>query len=336
MPIQTAADSISNSAGSPYGFKNRVINGAMVIDQRNAGSALAAGTSAAGAYTMDRWASYTGTGSLWQMQRVSTGNLDFPFAKRTQRIAGQTSTSAIYVAQIIESINTYGLAGQTVTLSFYVTAGSNYSGGSSFGFQLVNGTVADEGMSSMNSGSWTGGAYPGTTLTPTTTRTRITYTTTLGSSVQEIAVRFYWAGSGTAGANDFVDITGVQLELGSQATAFDYRPFGAEFALCQRYFECNLSYGTTISNFTGGNNSAGVRAMYVSGNSGGAQGWNHDWKVPKRTTPTVTLYSSSSPYAVGTIANATSPTVTNLGTNSAFIYANGNNMYFNFIVDAEL
>jgi hypothetical protein len=235
MPIQTVSQAFTNEGLGGFSFRNRVINGDMRIDQRNAGSALAAGLSAAGAYTMDRWASYTGTGSLWQMQRVNTGNLDFPFAMRTQRIAGQTSTSAVYYAQIIESINTHGLAGQTVTLSFYITAGSNYSGGSSFGFQLVNGTGTDEGMSSMNSGTWTGAAYPGTTLTPTTTRTRITFTTTLGASAREIAVRFYWAGSGTAGANDFVDITGVQLELGSMATPFEYRPISTELILCQRY-----------------------------------------------------------------------------------------------------
>jgi hypothetical protein len=52
MPIQTAADSISNSAGSPYGFKNRIINGAMVIDQRNAGAAV---TSSSPGFVLDRW-----------------------------------------------------------------------------------------------------------------------------------------------------------------------------------------------------------------------------------------------------------------------------------------
>jgi hypothetical protein len=218
-------------------FRNRIINGAMMIDQRNAGAALTMGTSAAGTYGLDRWAGYTGTGSLWQMQRVSTGNLDFPYAMRMQRIAAQTSTSAIYYSQIIETVNTYGLAGQSITLSFYVTAGANYSGGSGFGFQIVNGTAADQGTSSLNTGSWTGAAYPGTTLTPTTTRTLVTYTTTLGASVQELAVRFYWAGSGTAGANDYVDITGVQLEAGTTATPFEMRSYGTELALCQRYYE---------------------------------------------------------------------------------------------------
>ena len=52
MPIQTAIDSISNSQGSPFGFKNRIINGAMVIDQRNAGASI---TPTVDSYSVDRW-----------------------------------------------------------------------------------------------------------------------------------------------------------------------------------------------------------------------------------------------------------------------------------------
>lgn len=324
MPIQTVSQAFSNEGAGGFTFRNRVINGDMRIDQRNNGSALAASTSAAGAYTMDRWASYTGTGSLWRMQRVSTGNLDFPFAMRTQRIAGQTSTSAIYYAQIVETLNTYGLAGQTVTLSFYITAGSNYSGGSSFGFQLLNGTGSDEGMSSMNSGTWTGAVYPGTTLTPTTTRTRITFTTTLGASVREVAVRFYWAGSGTAGANDFVDITGVQLELGSVATPFEHRPYGTELALCQRYCYQSQNYGSSLS-YT-------EPDFMVYGAYADANNWMFaasKFPVPMRTSPTlstsdevgnigkVSIFTSNSgqvssnitPYTVAVTPNAYSVSI---------------------------
>ena len=288
MPIQTVSQAFSNEGAGGFTFRNRVINGDMRIDQRNNGSALAAGLTAAGAYTLDRWASFTGTGSLWQMQRVSTGNLDFPFAMRIQRIAGQTSTSAVYVAQIVETLNTYGLAGQTVTLSFYITAGSNYSGGSSFGFQLLNGTGSDEGMSSMNSGTWTGAVYPGITLTPTTTRTRITFTTTLGASVREVAVRFYWAGSGTAGANDFVDITGVQLEVGSVTTPFEHRPYGTELALCQRYFYQSKDYGSSLS-YTDGD-------FIVYGAYADSNNWmfvQSRFPVTMRASPTLTTSDSA-------------------------------------------
>jgi len=219
-----------------FGFKNRIINGAVGISQRaTTGTAVAVSNGAGGTFGPDRWWGYTGTLSLWNMYQVSTGALDFPFAWRTQRIAGQTSTSASYFGQTIETNNCIHLAGQTVTISFYATAGANYSGGAAT-IQLLTGTAADQGTSSLNQALWTELAVPiNTTFTPTTTRTRFSFTATIGASVQEMTLRFNWSGSGTAGAADYIDITGFQLEEGSIATAFDFRPFGMELALCQRY-----------------------------------------------------------------------------------------------------
>jgi hypothetical protein len=220
-----------------YGFKNRIINGAMGISQRTAvNTNVAVGTGTAGTFGPDRFSGYTGTGSLWNISQVSTSAYDFPFALRLQRIAGQTSTSAVYLRQIIETANCKDLAGQTVTLSFYATAGANYSGGAAT-VQLFTGTAADQGTTSLNTAAWTGLVSAiNTTFTPTTTRTLFTFTGTLGATTQEVAFSINWSGSGTAGANDFVDITGVQLEKGSVATSFDYRPYGMEEALCRRYY----------------------------------------------------------------------------------------------------
>jgi hypothetical protein len=219
------------------GFKNRIINGAIGISQRVAvNTAVAVSNSAAGTYGPDRFYGYSGTLSLWNIYQATTGAYDFPYAFRTQRIAGQTSTTACYFGQTIETNNCIDLAGQSVTLSFYATAGANYSGGAA-AVQILTGTAANQGTSSLNSGTWTGLAVPiNDFFTPTTTRTRFTFTATLGSTVQEVAFRFNWSGSGTAGANDYIDITGVQLEKGSTATSFDYRPFGVEAILCYRYY----------------------------------------------------------------------------------------------------
>jgi hypothetical protein len=226
------------SANAQYtGFKNRLINSAMGISQRTAvNTNVAVGTGPAGTFGPDRFTGYTGTGSLWNISQVSTSDYDFPYALRLQRIAGQTSTSAVYLRQVVETVNCKDLAGQSVTISFYVTAGTNYSGGAA-SFQVYTGTAADQGTSSLNTGAWTGFAAPlSSTFTPTTTRARVTLTGTLGATVQEVAFGLNWSGSGTAGANDYLDITGVQLEKGSTATSFDYRPYGTELALCQRYY----------------------------------------------------------------------------------------------------
>ena len=219
-------------------WRNRIINGGMTISQRTAvNTAVAVTTTASGTFGPDRFWGFSGTASLWNISQVSTGAYDFPYACRTQRIAGQTSTSAIYCGQTIETLNISGLVGQAVTLSFYATAGANYSGGAAT-VQILTGTTANQGTLSLNTGAWTSIATPlNSTFTPTTTRTQFTFTVTLGDTVQEIAFRFNWSGSGTAGANDYIDITGVQLEAGSAASPFDYRDYGRELIMCQRYFQ---------------------------------------------------------------------------------------------------
>jgi hypothetical protein len=284
MAIQTAIDSINNSSGSPFGFKNRIINGAMGISQRTAvNTNVAVGTGTAGTFGPDRFSAYTGNGSLWNISQVSTTAYDFPFALRLQRIAGQTSTSAVYLRQIIETVNCKDLAGQIVTLSFYATAGANYSGGAAT-VNLFTGTTADQGTTSLNTAAWTSLVSSiNATFTPTTTRTLFTFTGTLGAIIQEVAFSIEWSGSGTAGTNDYIDITGVQLEKGSVATAFDYRPYGTELQLCQRYYETAFEGLAAATN---------VMLGTYSPSPGGSAGsvW---FKQTKRAIPTVSAGAGS-------------------------------------------
>ena len=131
-------------SGLGYGFKNRIINGAMGISQRTAvNTNVAVTTSTSGTFGPDRYSGYTGTASLWNILQVTTGVYDFPYALRLQRIASQTSTSAVYLRQVIETNNCIDLAGQSVTISFYATAGANYSGGAAT-VQVITGTARSE------------------------------------------------------------------------------------------------------------------------------------------------------------------------------------------------
>jgi hypothetical protein len=219
------------------GFRNRIINGDMRIDQRNAGSAYAVTTGAAYG-SCDRWGSLAGATGVWSQQRVTTGSTDFPFATRVQRTAGSTSTAIGYIGQVIETANCQDMAGQQITLSFYATAGANFSASGSFvSCEVFTGTGSDQGWATLNTGSWTGSTLALNLVQAiTTTRTMYSSTFSIASGVNEIAVRFSAAGTGTAGANDWFQITGVQLEAGSTATDFERRPIGTELALCQRYF----------------------------------------------------------------------------------------------------
>jgi hypothetical protein len=300
---------IGSIADSSLGFRNRIINGAMGISQRTAvNTNVAVGTGTAGTFGPDRFTGYSGTASLWNILQVTTGVYDFPNALRLQRIAAQTSTSAIYLRQIIETNNCVDLAGQSVTISFYATAGANYSGGA-VTIQVLTGTAADQGTTSLNTAAWTGLATPiNSTFTPTITRTRFTFTGTIGASVQEIAFGLNWSGSGTAGANDYLDITGVQLEKGSTATSFDYRPYGTELALCQRYF-VGTGYGNMAICTTSTTN------------------WNmaHTFPVAMRTAPSFYAYTGTygttnamtDAYSQDYIINSASGAINNSGTTGA-------------------
>jgi hypothetical protein len=304
MALTTVSPGLLDSNAQYYGFKNRIINGAMGISQRTAvNTNVAVGTGTAGTFGPDRFSGYTGTGSLWNISQVSTTAYDFPFALRLQRIAGQTSTSAVYLRQIIETVNCKDLAGQTVTLSFYATAGANYSGGAAT-VQLFTGTAADQGTTSLNTAAWTGLVSAiNTTFTPTTTRTLFTFTGTLGATIQEVAFSINWSGSGTAGANDYIDITGVQLEKGSTATSFDYRPYGTEFDLCRRYCEVYSGSGDAdgIPQFAGAvdvNNRPEIFVTYY----------------PKRGTPSITVTNATTAFQITTMANTVLATTAYNGT----------------------
>jgi len=230
--------------GSSF-LRNRIINGAMEIAQR--------ATTATGTYnsvyvyaSVDRWAVYSANSSTTQAQSTDAPS-GFRNSFRLQRPAGNTGTNTLLCIQGIESVNCYDLSGQQVTLSFWAKRGANYSGGN-LSVSFVTGTTADQGVSIVS--SWAGRATPiATTTAITTTWTRYTFTGTVGSGILEAAVELGWTPSGTAGADDSVYITGVQLEVGSAATPFERRQFGQELALCQRYYEVGIARLSQYSSF---------------------------------------------------------------------------------------
>ena len=230
-------NSMTPTADSLQGFRNRIINGAMGIWQRGTTyTGTGAGASQFG--SVDRWAfgqfptAYTSSRST----DVPSGSV-FQYSLKIQRTAGQTSTAQANTIQAIESVNMYDMAGQSVTLSFWAKAGTNFSMASSaMGVILTTGTVADQG-SYASQGGWTGQAYPvNTTQVLTTSWQKFTFTGTFGSTALEAAVYFYMIGVGTAGADDSMFITGVQLEVGSVATPFERRDYGRELIMCYRYY----------------------------------------------------------------------------------------------------
>ena len=247
----------SYGTGGFVGMKNRIINGAMVIDQRNAGASVAT-SSGSSAYITDRFfVAYTQTSKMTGQQNAGSVT---PPAGFTNYL-GITSSSAYSVLtgdtfglfHRIEGFNAadfgWGAAGaQTITLSFWVR--SSLTG--TFGGSLLN-SAGDRSypfsytISSAN--TWeqktitVAGDTSGTWLT--TNGIGIQLVIGLGSGATYSGTANAWAAGnlrtvtgatsvvGTNGATFY--ITGVQLEKGSTATSFDYRPYGTELALCQRY-----------------------------------------------------------------------------------------------------
>jgi hypothetical protein len=230
--VVTAQSGITPSPGNP------VINGAFDIWQRGTSVAIASNGSAT--YTADRWFNArNATGQTVSRQATGdTTNLpNIQYCARVQRDSGSTNTTEIRICNPFESVNSIPLAGKTVTLSFYARSGANFSAtSSSFTGQLVTGTGTDQNL--LTSG-YTGGAYPiSTAVTLTTTWQRFTATGTIASTATELSLNFYFTPTGTAGAADYVEITGVQIDVGSVALPFR-RAGGTiqgELAACQRYY----------------------------------------------------------------------------------------------------
>jgi hypothetical protein len=257
MPLTQVSPGLLDSNAQYYGFKNRIINGGMVIDQRNAGASV---TPTASAYTVDRWQYQTNVASKMSVQR-NAGSVTTPVG--FSNYLGLTTVSAYTAAagelfeftQKVEGFNFSDLAwgtasAATVTLSFWVRSSltgthsgsfTNEAGSRSYPFTFT--------ISSAN--TW---EYKTITVAGDTTGTWVGATNgagvllyfDMGSGSTFRGTAGAWSDGNFVGATGAVNvvgtngatfyITGVQLEKGSVATSFDYRPYGTELALCQRYY----------------------------------------------------------------------------------------------------
>jgi hypothetical protein len=155
---------------------------------------------------------------------------------RFGRTAGTTNTGGRQLFQTLETADSVRFAGKTVTFSFYARAGANYSQtGNILQFSVVSGTGTDQIYY-----SFTGSAsvISTTSVTLTTSWQRFTATGTVATNATQLATTFLWSPTGTAGAADFFEVTGVQLEEGSVATPYSRQnsTIQGELAACQRYY----------------------------------------------------------------------------------------------------
>jgi hypothetical protein len=266
----TNAVIIAQQGSNNTTFRNRIINGAMVIDQRNAGASVT--NTSGGAYILDRWNAFGSQASKFTSQQ-NAGSVTPPAGFKNY--FGITSLSAYTVGaseafsirQYIEGYNVFdfglGASGAlTFTISFWVC--SSLTG--SFGGCLYN-NAGDRfyrfsyTISAAN--TWEQktvtvvGDTSGTWLTTNGIGLAVQFSIGAGATVSGTAGA--WTGStalqptgsvsvvGTNGATFY--ITGVQLEAGSTASPFENRSYGVELGLCQRYYQEACSIVTTTGQY---------------------------------------------------------------------------------------
>jgi len=238
-------------------------------------------------YSSDRWATQTGTGEATTISRQPTNDTtnlpNIQYCARFQRNAAQTGTGIYFLSQSIETLNAVSLAGKTVTISYYARAGANYSAASgTLGTYVYTGTGTDQNVLS----GYTGSATPinGSVATLTTTWQRFSFSATLATTTTEAAVSFGFTPVGTAGANDYFEVTGVQLEIASAATAYspNASTYQGELAACQRYYYRITASGAIVGS---GSASSTVSAYGII-----------PFPVQMRITPTALDYSLVSLY----------------------------------------
>jgi hypothetical protein len=273
---------------SVTGFKNRIINGQMQIAQRTTSATITAGsTIAAGYSTVDRFYVYCTGANVTAAQVAGSGSI-----KNNLQITGAASVTAIGIGQRIEQLNSYDLAGSAATLSVNISNSllttvtwTAYYANTADTF----GTLASPTKTQISTGTFT----VTSTLTNYSTNISIPAAATTGIEI------VFTVGAQTSGT--WV-IGNVQLEKGSTATSFDYRPYGTELRLCQRYY-----YRTTY-----GANSTTLAVGAVNGSTSAAQiGCLHP--VTMRAAPTagysgVTVYDASVNPAVTSITAQSSST----------------------------
>jgi len=331
---QAAVLAASGSPGTTTGFKNKIINGGMTVNQRAWTSASIAQGST---YTVDRWWTYSRlVGSKYSIAQSTSAPAGFinSLLVTSSSAYSVAAGDIFYVSQLIEGLNIADLAwgtanARTVTLSFWVN--SSLTG--TFGGAIQNNNSDynypfSYTISTANTWQQVSITIPG----PTTG----TWLTTNSCGIQILislgAGSTY--GNGTAGAwttSNFVSvtgavsvvgtsgatwyITGAQLEVGTTATNFDFRSYGTELALCQRY------YWQKNGQYASGNTMVGAGMFYNSTDPRSCLAN----PVVMRATPAITFSGSGfGSERAGTFAGTIGGTLSaNLSPEASLLYSSG-------------
>jgi hypothetical protein len=353
-----------SSGGSAFnpGAKNRIINGAMEIDQRYEGTT--ANVSNAQEYGLDRWTFADLSDGAIDSTRTSDAPSDtgLLYSLQLQPSTADASLSAgqyDFFWQAVEGYSIRDLSIGTMTLSFWVK--STVTGTYCISFResaLTRSYVAEytidqastwekksvsvdlaSGIASGGTWNYTNGAglYVGFSLGNGTTFNTTANAWQTGNFLSTSnQVNFM------SSTSNIFNITGVQLEKGGLSTDFEFRSFDQELKMCQRYYFKTYSQGTKPGTATFTNSHVMQPFSPITAN--GHVWWNARWgDGPMRTVPSVTTYSpgtgTSGNFSMDNNDSGTS--IANIGDIEAYIYNTSTGMsvntaYVHYIANAEI
>jgi hypothetical protein len=311
----TAANARVNLGVDNFGsMKNRIINGAMTVAQR--GTSFTSGANNNDAYVLDRFYILSDGNDVIDVTQTTTVPTE---AKFSIGLDVETTNKKFGIAQIIENANCFDAVGGQVTLSFQAKVSSTtkldnvkcaivaWSGTAD---TVTSDIISAWGAEGTNPTLIANATYENSPANLNVTTSFATYSVTANvdtASTSNIIV-FIWSDVTDTTAGDFLYITNVQLEKGTQVTGFEYRQYGTELALCQRYFQNGI---TSQSECVIG----GIR-------TGGAAQFSYPFKVTMRSTPSITLNT----FTVQDLSNGSNYTVTGLSMQNGQTATNNINM----------
>jgi len=321
IATDTEVSAVSAQIPANVAGKNLVINGAFDIWQR--GTTFSSSNSAY-VFTADRWEIVRHGYQLGMtVSRQSAGLDGFRYCARIQRDSGNTSTNDLQFQTSFETSEVLPFINKQMTVSFYARKSPTASS-SSLNPRVFAGTGTDQAIK-----NYTGGTVSfQQTFTLTDSWQRFSFSGTVGSPYNEFGIWFGYNPTGTAGAADYVEITGVQIEIGSVATPFSKAggTIQGELAACQRYYQVlgdniyELIYGGYMTSGTVG---------YIS----------FPYPVTMRTTPTGTLVGGWAIFNTGQpVIQSTHPKTISLRVTSSTtgqFYFHSNTTYY-LTMSAEL
>lgn len=278
----------SAAAWSPLPMqKNMVFNGDMSLWQHN--------VSFTGSIN-----GYPATDMFWQFISVATYSVsrasagDLPgirYCMAANRNAGSSNTDIRSMGYDFLTPDGAQLRGKTITISFYYAAGGNWSGGNSLSLTLFMGTGTDQSRRLV---VLTGETSVGTgALTPSSSAwQRATLTVNVPATCNEATLYWQWQHSGTAGADDTLYFTGVQVEEGSCATLFEFLPDHLNLLACRRRFIKSFALDTTPAQNIGSASNC-YRQTAVAAGAVVNRGPLLPFPVCMRAAPTMTSYNPS-------------------------------------------